>query len=457
MKTKGQASVIGAILFFTIAILLIGFMYEVYSIQAAMSKFDTDRAQERLEISDALFGDLKTYSNPTATNITGLGDPFFMNSTFPLTINSTLTSGNTFPVPNMNYTTSADYWSFTRSYYGTGLGSTGASGAGGVYADFRYTPPLGRYAGAYMNWTTRFYIDLTELGSLTSAKLSWGRRVTLFDAVTGPLLGGRCPMRIYLTGPDNVERKIDEVAISEVDASWVQRSNIAVSTSFFPASGWYKIVIVTQVELGWSVFGSRFQVYLDDIGLILYANIHAVNWYGSFTMAEAPTLVEQIDVSYTGRFNVSRSQNLYIMDASNNRWVLLGTSAVSTSSRTFKYTFTGADVQKYISKTGEIKVRVYAVGVETFMCIADSMSVKDYFTGTTGKITLTFKNTGGVNVQLVSLWIIDSQGHHRFNLDINLSPGQTMQQTIVHSWSYGEYTFKAVTDKGTIAIYSTST
>lgn len=468
MRTRGQATAIGGILFLFIAILIVNFLYEVYNIQAVMNQFDTDRLQEGYRISDVLFGDQKKYSTQTVTILAGSGtDPFF-----PSNITSTITVGRMFPIPNMNFSDSADYWSFTRSFYGTGSGSSGASGAyttdptgspsgaGAIYVDFRYNPPPGKYAGAFMNWTTRFYIDLTELGgaaAITFAKLSWGRRITLFDTVTGPSPGAKCPITVYFVDPNGVEHQVDGVTVDGADTGWVQRSNLDVSAAFIPTSGWYKIILVSQVELGHSGTGPpKFQAYFDDVGLALYGNIHTIDWYGSFTIEEAPTLVEQIDLSYTGRFNVTRSQKLYIMDASTNRWVLLGTSTVSTSSRTFKYTFLGSEAQKYISKTGEIKTRVYASGATPFICAADSMSVKDYFTGTTGKITVSFTNTGGVSVRLVSLWIVDSMGHHRFDLNINLTPGQTTQHIVAHIWSYGEYTFKAITDKGTIATYTTT-
>ncbi|MFQ6076690.1 MAG: hypothetical protein ACE5Z5_11240 [Candidatus Bathyarchaeia archaeon] len=465
---RGQATAVGAVFFFLIVVLLINFLYEVYNTQAAMNRFDAEKAQERYIISNALFGDMKTYSTQTATltaTVTsGSGtDPFTnINST-------TMTSGSTFPISNMNFSGSANYWSFTKSYYGTGSGSSGASGAyttdptgspsgaGAVYAHFSYNPPGGKFAGAYMNWTTRFYIDLTELGVLTSVKLSWGRRVTSFFRVSGPSPGDKCPITVYLVEPDGKEHQIGQVIISGEDVGWVQRSGLEVSTSFIPASGWYTVVIVTQVELKHSGTGPpEFQVQFDDVGLILKSDTYVIDWYGSFTIEEAPTLVEQIDVSYTGRFNDTCTQSLYILDTTNDRWVPLGTSTVTTSSRTFTYTFSGSEAQSYVSKTGEIKVRVYAVGTAPFMCVADSMSVKDYFTGTTDKITLSFTNTGGVGVHIVSLWIIDSAGHHHFDMDIDLTPGQTKQHTLDYTWSYGEYEFKAVTDKGTIVTYTTT-
>ncbi len=463
---RGQATAIGSILFLMVTILLINFLYEVYMIQIEMSQFDAERTQERVEISSVFFGDRRTYPSPNSTTISvGSGtDPFN-----PPYINSTLLSGHTYPLLNMNFTRNDEGWTFTKSYTGTSLGASGAyttdvpgspSGAGAIYVDFAYNPPSGSTVSAVMNWTSRFYINLEVLGgseAVVSVSLSWGRKCVVYTSVQS------ADMKVYFENSSGVQSLIDSATITDVDSSWIQRNNIPISLSSVKRSGWYKIIIVTTVTLAHSLAESpEFKAYLDDIGLDIYTKAQVVDWTSTFMINEDPTLIDQLDITYVGHYNITLIQSFYVYDFSSERWILFDRSLISSTPRTLKFTLAGADVQKYVSADGLVKTRVYAVAspTEPFQCIADEHTLSDYYSGATDRITITFRNSGGVSIRLVSLWIIDSVAHHHFDstsnppFNIFLSPGETGTYTAHLNWTFGKYKFKVVTDKGTMATYA---
>ncbi|MFQ6076752.1 MAG: hypothetical protein ACE5Z5_11565 [Candidatus Bathyarchaeia archaeon] len=285
---------------------------------------------------------------------------------------------------------------------------------------------------------------------IDSVTLSWGRRCTVYLSVSDP-----AKTSVYFQDAEGVDHLVDDVEVDDTDINWVQAHGKKVYQSWITSSGWYKIIIVVQVELQNSRRNPpELKMYFDDIGLEIRTLTQITDWYASFTINEDPTLITQLDIAYTGHYNTTLSQGLYVLDATNNGWVLLEGSTISTSSKTLRFTLTGADVQNYVSNPGDIQIRAYAITPTPFTCTADSLTLSDYFTEGNNRITITLKNTGGTTAHLVSLWIIGSIGHHRHDLDLNLSPGQSITYVATHSWSHGEYTFKITTDKGTIAMYT---
>ncbi len=70
---------------------------------------------------------------------------------------------------------------------------------------------------------------------------------------------------------------------------------------------------------------------------------------------------------------------------------------------------------------------------------------------------LTFKNDGSLTAHLVSLWVINSTIHRRYDLNILVNSGETLSYTRSYiSLPRGEYMIKVVTMRGNIAVYSGS-
>jgi len=69
----------------------------------------------------------------------------------------------------------------------------------------------------------------------------------------------------------------------------------------------------------------------------------------------------------------------------------------------------------------------------------------------------TFENDGGLTVHLVSLWIINSTDHQRYDISVFVNSAETknyLREDI--SLPAGGYTVKVVTERGNTAVYSGS-
>ena len=69
----------------------------------------------------------------------------------------------------------------------------------------------------------------------------------------------------------------------------------------------------------------------------------------------------------------------------------------------------------------------------------------------------TFENDGGLTVHLVSLWIINSTDHQRYDISVFVNSAETknyLRDDI--SLPTGSYTVKVVTERGNTAVYSGS-
>ena len=67
----------------------------------------------------------------------------------------------------------------------------------------------------------------------------------------------------------------------------------------------------------------------------------------------------------------------------------------------------------------------------------------------------TFENDGGLTVHLVSLWIINSTDHQRYDINVFVNSAATknyIRDDI--SLPTGNYTVKVVTERGNVAVYS---
>jgi len=67
----------------------------------------------------------------------------------------------------------------------------------------------------------------------------------------------------------------------------------------------------------------------------------------------------------------------------------------------------------------------------------------------------TFENDGGLTVHLVSLWIINSTDHQRYDINVFVNSAATknyLRDDI--SLPTGSYTVKVVTERGNVAVYS---
>ncbi len=66
----------------------------------------------------------------------------------------------------------------------------------------------------------------------------------------------------------------------------------------------------------------------------------------------------------------------------------------------------------------------------------------------------TFRNEGALTSHLVSMWIINSTNHERYDINVIVNSGETLNYTRVDiSLPSGQYAVKVVTERGNIAVY----
>jgi len=117
------------------------------------------------------------------------------------------------------------------------------------------------------------------------------------------------------------------------------------------------------------------------------------------------------------------------------------------------------NVDNYADAQGTVLVRVSSESETLVNCQANFMMIRLYFFDTS-KITLEVANLGSETVNLVRVWVNNSTGHTKIDLitDANIdratiSPGEQALIQIDYQHSRCQYTFKVVTQRGTIAAY----
>jgi hypothetical protein len=112
------------------------------------------------------------------------------------------------------------------------------------------------------------------------------------------------------------------------------------------------------------------------------------------------------------------------------------------------------DVWKsYIHNNGTINVKLVDQGADS-----EQTSLDIDFLGVRVKIDgaqFTFKNDGPLTLHLVSLWMINSTGHQRYDINVFVNSAATKNFTHFYtSIPMGNYIVKVVTERGNMAVYS---
>jgi hypothetical protein len=109
----------------------------------------------------------------------------------------------------------------------------------------------------------------------------------------------------------------------------------------------------------------------------------------------------------------------------------------------------------YVQNNGTIHVKIVDEGADTNQTIVDIdfLGVRAVIDGT----RFTFQNTGTLTSHLVSLWIINSTNHQRYNIDLIINSAQTLNYTRADiTLPTGQYTAKVITKRGNTAAYPRS-
>lgn len=109
--------------------------------------------------------------------------------------------------------------------------------------------------------------------------------------------------------------------------------------------------------------------------------------------------------------------------------------------------------RSYISDSGTIYIKL-----QDNQADANQTTIDIDFLGVRAKIdgtNFTFKNQGSMTSHMVSLWVINSTNHRRYDLDIFVNSAETFSYIRADiSLPSGQYFVKVITERGNTAIYS---
>jgi PKD repeat protein len=122
-----------------------------------------------------------------------------------------------------------------------------------------------------------------------------------------------------------------------------------------------KNVTVTTGTYDWGTMES-FKVVDNDTYDILTAAAsggQGIDWYATTTISESPGSVAQIKVTHSGQYSQAGvSQSFYVYNFQGQVWELVNTSTVGNEEDVSVSWIINADVSKYISAQGELRVRL---------------------------------------------------------------------------------------------------
>lgn len=439
-----------------------------------MTDLDTARRSESFSIDSILFGGTST-------------------TTQSVTLTSSSTTGSEVLVSNMNFTTTADGWSFTKTLPsgvskgisgGYDVGAVGpgavgsASGAGVIFIGVSDNPTSGTrsFTG---NWTTRFYMDVTKFGVSSGNLLSSLSPSPTIKLSYGRILPGSlwndgvdsAALRIYLvnsTGGSSGTYTIASRTYSvsgDAESSWsfntatdVTGGTGSVPYSFWGRGGspqWISLVVSAVITMKNTLTPAEVRIYVDDIGLLMSYPAHVATTTKTITLgSEERGSITRLDFSLTTAYSTNiYKQLIYVRDQTTSTDTLFHTSSIGTTSTTNSFSYDAANVLDYVSASKQVVVVITTVNPTSFSATSGSLELTDFF-GDTSRVSVVFRNSGESAVHLVSLWIVDSSTHSNYKgtgtFDITVAAGDTTTTTLNHTWVAGTNIVKVVSERGNV-------
>jgi hypothetical protein len=492
-RRRAQSGVIAAIFIVLILFVGLGFLFNLFvsfsSYQDSVlqrGQEDVRRQQTSVRILDVFFGSMASSSGQASSTASA---------------HTTLTQ--VFPVSNMNFTTGAQDWFFTRSFEDpcvyfvcSGLGGwttelptipgvelvvSSKSGPGLISDIFTFSQLVARSdtVRVKMNWTTSFDLDPQIISGVSSALLNWS-----FLARKGAVWPGSCGLFVVLVRPDGKNFILDQVpkapnndVIEDTDLDICDNlvtnqfafRTVMVRTlaTKFDREGRYHLAIsfVLVAPLRPTDTRGSMQVFLDDVGLSITLR-PATTYVADFDLAvpsgvSNPLLLERVIFDVTSRATAPVYHWIYLRDFSLNGWVLVDGTIARVEEFTTRVDIASPNARNFVDSTGNARVRVHAVGFEPFtltLTVSTTSLVDDRT-----RVTLFIENRGSVMVHLVSLYI--SGGGAFIHLDVDptapgvsgrfdiwLSPGERVVLPIPFNWQPGtEYRVTVTTENGVVA------
>jgi len=330
-RTRGQAEAIGAVMFFVISLILMSFLYEVSQSQYAVIQYDTERVNEKLEITNTIFGGAKS-NYPKSTTPSGSGAITNLNASDQQYVTFDGASGylKQYPVSNMNFTYNRNGWLFQATEGASGVSASfvsddgnpsPGSGPGSIYSSLS-----GKDLGPFwLNWT--FFFTYSS-GQPLSANFSWARKVANWTQMD------IAEVYVVLNGPSPglplIVRSTTINSSSPDQGAWFYEEQLPISASAFAVSGNYNLTLALLAKTKPGVKG-HIWLFFDDVGIILYVKPGwSINWYSNFKLDEIPSDITKLTLQYTGHYCGETLSNI----SSPSSGTLLGSTATVLGSST---------------------------------------------------------------------------------------------------------------------------
>jgi hypothetical protein len=99
-----------------------------------------------------------------------------------------------------------------------------------------------------------------------------------------------------------------------------------------------------------------------------------LDWYATINITQAASSVTKLTISFDSKNSISRTQELYLYNWTTATWTQISSRTVSTSD--VLTTAAQTSPSRFISSTGQIRVRVYSTGGTTnYRCSGDWLQV----------------------------------------------------------------------------------
>ena len=344
------------------------------------------------------------------------------------------------PIQNMNFTSDLSNWTYDAGILWENVGSP-LSGAGSV----RGQTVVGRNKA--MTGSCRQDFNVTAIPCSAHLTFYWGKNYTS-SVVTHTV-----EVRLVL----GAVTKFTWSNTTKGTFDWTWES-IDV-TSYIDDTGTWMLELYWDLKNG-NEENAQVWANFDDVGVkLVYEYTMEVEFTGSSNTEDWIQLNWTVDGAWTaGLVNVTIQLYNYTLNGyptSGNGYMAYTSDDTPNTDETKNQTIT-INPTHFRNATGYWKMKVKGVkATDTqFDFKADWIEFK--VVNDAGTL-FTFKNEGALTSHLISLWIINSTVHQRYDISVFVNSGETLSYSRFDIYSpAGQYMVKVVTERGNMDIYSST-
>lgn len=444
---EDRRAVSNVIVFVLGLVIIVVVVSNVFLWNYEMNQLDWEKMQEGIEIVNVSHLTETGSYNPSGYILDGttfesgdLSDLTSDNGTY-MTFGSYPSLTET-PIQNMNFTSDLSNWTYDTGISWENFGSP-LSGAGSA----RGQTAVGR--NKLLKGSCEQDFDIAAIPNSALLTFYWKKNYT--SAVVTHTI------EVKLLVGATTKYTWSNTTIGTIDWTW---ESIDVTPYMDETGTW-------TLELYWDLKNANdpnAQVWanFDDVGIKLVGEHTAeVEFIGSSNTENWTQLNWTVDCGWTAAsVNVTLQLYDYTLDSyptGGNGYIAYASDSTPDTDETRNQTIT-VNPTHFRNATGYWKIKIKGVKVTDtrFSLKADWIEFKPTSTSGSGTI-FTFKNEGPLTAQLVSLWIVNSTHHQRYDINLIINAGQTLTYTRDDiSLASGEYLVKAVTRRGNTAAYAGS-